>query len=845
MNRFLRETWELFYWSMFCPSKLQQRMNEWCPAEEKDRKRPDTTSLDILLVHCNFRFVAQYFLLLLCLNFPLIINISIQGQGIDWLQIPFVLLVTYSASVWCFPIGLPIPLMWLIFNLQQDESWLNRSNGGLDSLSFGLIMVVVFATTIGIMGTVASVLTKFIITRVPIVLTCLVVLVVMVGVTVAVTPGMLVGYDTLIMWVMSSPLPLFILVCILVAFSLAAAKFQWPVIITAGILSFEKLGFNSLLTIPITLIFYYRLFPDYLLSIPISLLPSLPFLKRFSLKPLQNLKLLPPYTTELLWLPLPNHDRILASAFRQDISAAMETFKKMQALPLPGFQNTIKQALPQIIPHQLTTVKNLAELVSITKPEHPLLPLLVPTFYQSDNELENAPSPELSPYIKAEISIILPRLQGVARDVEAALEASNAALRERGLERVLDRLARLSAQLPALGLKPPEIKRWQPVITRWQRVIELELEEQQKQSQGEQINPFQFGNPVRLNRDYLFKGRRKFADNIVRRILNRDRPTLILYGPRRCGKTSFLYNLPRMFPSDVLPVFLDMQSAAITSSEADFCQGLVRVMYKDSKSQGVLLPTPPKRNQFKESPYTVLEDWLDEALEKLEDRQLLLNLDEFEKIGTAINEGQISLKLFDELRHLIQHYEQLGFLFSGVKTLDEIGPHWSSYFISVVPIEMLYLEPEEARELLLDPDPEFTLRYDKGIVEEVLKLTRCQPYLLQLLGAAMVTQANLNHTDTITPELLKAAIEEGFINGEPYFTNIWTEFTGESEPEILAGQNLLLNLAKGEQPNNNRDEISEKALQYMLRHHIIEQIDNQYDFEILLVKMWVKQRENA
>ncbi|CCQ55007.1 hypothetical protein CWATWH0402_5020 [Crocosphaera watsonii WH 0402] len=383
------------------------------------------------------------------------------------------------------------------------------------------------------------------------------------------------------------------------------------------------------------------------------------------------------------------------------------------------------------------------------------------------------------------------------------------------------------------------------MITRWQRVIELELEEQKKQSQGEQLNPFQVGNPVRINRDRLFKGRRKFADDIVRRILNRDRPTLILYGPRRCGKTSFLYNLPRMFPSDVLPIFLDMQSAAITSSEADFCQGLVRAIYKDSKSQGVLLPTPPKRNQFQESPYTVLEDWLDEALEKLEDRQLLLNLDEFEKIGTAINEKQISLRLFDELRHLIQHYDQLWFLFSGVKTLKEIGPNWSSYFISVVPMEMLYLEPEEARELLLDPDPDFTLRYNEGIVEEVLKLTRCQPYLLQLLGAAMVTQANLHHTDTITPELLKAAIEDGFIKGEPYFTNIWTEFTGESEEEILAGQSLLLKLAKGEQPNKNRDDISEKALQYMLRHHIIEEIDSLYDFEILLVKMWVKQRANA
>ncbi|MEL4894045.1 hypothetical protein [Crocosphaera sp. Alani8] len=868
-------------------------MNKWCPAKEKDGKRPDTNSLDILLFSFNFSFVAQYFLLLLFLSLPLIVNIAIQGQQIDWLQIPIILLTGYGASVWFLSYGLPVPLIWLMVYLQQPDFWLTGLNEALDilpplsqiavGLTAGTVLLIItnvltfwflqnnrlsLSHTIFVIGGTVSFFVGswlasenwlFILSATGysafVLFTfknqlktdddvVVVAVVVAGGVAFFVAGGVAGG----VAGVTTLPLPLFMLTCILVAFNFATEQKKWLGIITAGILtllSFENLGFNSLLTIPITLIFYYRLFPDYLLSTPISIFPSLPSLKRFSLfrfndNPIQSLKLLPPHTTELLWLPLPNHDRILASAFRSNTSRAMETFKQMQALPLPGFQSTIKQALPQIIADQLTTVKTLAELVSIAKPEHPLLPLLVPTFYQSDSEAENTPQTEISPYIKPELSIIFPRLQGVARDIEAALEASNGALRERGLERVLDRLASLSAQLPALGLKPPEIKRWQPVITRWQRVIELELEEQQKQSQGEQLNPFQFGNPVRLNRDYLFKGRRKFAEDIVRRILNSDRPTLILYGPRRCGKTSFLYNLPRLFPSDVLPVFLDMQSAAITNSEADFCQGLVRAIYKDSKSQGVLLPTPPKRNQFKESPYTVLEDWLDEALEKLEDRQLLLNLDEFEKIGTAINEGQISLKLFDELRHLIQHYDQLGFLFSGVKTLDEIGPNWSSYFISVVPIEMLYLEPEEARELLLDPDPEFTLRYDEGIVEEVLQLTHCQPYLLQLLGAAMVTQANLHHTDKITPELLKAAIKDGFINGEPYFTNVWTEFTGESEEEILAGQNLLLNLAKGQQPNTDRDEITEKALQYMLRHHIIEQIDSQYDFEIPLVKMWVK-----
>ncbi|MFM6158314.1 MAG: AAA family ATPase, partial [Sphaerospermopsis kisseleviana] len=264
------------------------------------------------------------------------------------------------------------------------------------------------------------------------------------------------------------------------------------------------------------------------------------------------------------------------------------------------------------------------------------------------------------------------------------MENKNIALRERGLERINNNLAMLKLQLPALGLKNEAIKRWTPVLERWQRVIELEQSEQRKRSQGELINPFQYGNPVRLNQKDLFKGRQRFADEVVRRVLNRDRPTLVLHGPRRCGKTSFLYNLPRLFPSDILPVFVNMQSAAITNKESDFCYGLVRAIHKDCKIQGVQLPTVPKREQFENSPYTNLEDWLDTALEQIGEKRILLNLDEFEKIGTAIQEGKLSLHLFDQLRHLIQHYDQLGFLFSGVQTLEELGPNWSSYFISVV-----------------------------------------------------------------------------------------------------------------------------------------------------------------
>jgi hypothetical protein len=277
----------------------------------------------------------------------------------------------------------------------------------------------------------------------------------------------------------------------------------------------------------------------------------------------------------------------------------------------------------------------------------------------------------------------------------------------------------------------------------------------------------------------------------------------------------------------------------------DSCGRLPPVGYandRDTRSQGLQLPPIPSRQAFATQPYPTLEDWLDLALPKLGARRLLLNLDEFEKIGSAIKDGRISERLFDQLRSMIQHYDRLGFLFSGVQTLEELGPRWSHYFISVVPMEMHYLEPHEAEDLLLHPDPEFTLRYDDDVVDEILRLTRCQPYLLQLIGSAIVNQANLQHTQLATTALLQAAIQSAFTNGEPYFTNIWTEFTGTTPTEVTAGQQILISLAQGNPPVETIDETSIAARRRLLRYHVIERDGDIDMIEIPLFEQWVRER---
>ena len=667
MKRFLRETWELWYWAMFCPSRLQQRMNEWAPAEEKDGLRSDTPLWHLLLLAQGNRFIAQFLLLIFLFSLPLIWRIALHGQAIDFLLLLGAIVTAYSIGILYLPIGLHIPLLFYFACPVNPQIYLL----GLDLVQgilapywwyffltvTGLILLIIstwtwtYTTTsdeiqlivfiVGgivvaiVMGIVVS---SFAQNSLQMIVAVLVgtVMGTVVGIVVGTVMGTVVGtvVGSIMIVIMGGivaivvgsiatlplPLPLFLMTCWLIAASLSPTMQNRLAIITAVTLTalgFYHHGWVSFLAVPVTLISYYRL-ADYLVLTLIDLLLAILLIKPFQQNPLRLLHLLPPYTTELVWMPLLNHDRILAAAFRTDASATLATFQKMQASPLPGLKVTIKEALPQIITDRLTVIENIYELIAIATPEHPFLPLLAPTFYQTesveiDKQIIQAVSSSnnslfriwfiftsalssiitgvilvvstqlietiigsiigsvmagiLTSYFAdkwslfdiedgTDINKLLPRLQTVAKDVDAALKAGNIGIRKRALEPILTYLLRLQLQLPELGLTIRAIKRWQPVLVKWQRVIELELQEEQQQSQDELLNPFQYGNPLRSDRANLFRGRQKFADEIVRLILDRNRPTLVLHGPRRCGKTSFLYNLPRLLPSSLLPVYL-------------------------------------------------------------------------------------------------------------------------------------------------------------------------------------------------------------------------------------------------------------------------------------------------
>jgi len=198
------------------------------------------------------------------------------------------------------------------------------------------------------------------------------------------------------------------------------------------------------------------------------------------------------------------------------------------------------------------------------------------------------------------------------------------------------------------------------------------------------------------------------------------------------GKTSLLHNIGKLLPSNIIPMFVDLQGTASSASDwIGFLYNLARGMIISVKNQSAVKLPPLTRENLTDDPFTRFNDWLDEVEIILDENTALLMLDEFETLDAAINKG-----CFDEedvlgmLRHLIQHHHKFKLLLAGSHTIAEYQ-RWASYLINVQVVHISYLQASEARQLIEAPTKDFPLVYQPESLRRILQITRCHPFLVQ------------------------------------------------------------------------------------------------------------------
>ncbi|MDB9353220.1 AAA family ATPase [Nodularia spumigena CS-588/05] len=537
------------------------------------------------------------------------------------------------------------------------------------------------------------------------------------------------------------------------------------------------------------------------------------FLSSANGKRVNCLRYLPPRFDELVILPLPFMDRMIVEAYQENPEAALDTIDYLTSST--NQQKVAAKAITGIAIDSLNRCQKLSDIVDIAKQL---------TWISS-------PPPK-------ELGTVFPQFLDISQDVRASQEATSPYRRYELLNTPISALQEISQSL-AFGKNTFTATQFGSIVQHWLTILETAkrtLEETAKQSQ-EIKQVYIAGNSLDpATAKHRFKGRIDIFREIETLAVSESPPVLLLYGGRRTGKTSALKYLPHKIGANIIPLLVDVQGAASATTLKGFAENLARQMSEAAMKLPRKLHLPhPDSNQLAEDPFPALQSWLTEIERKCSDKRFLLCFDEYERLSEVVKETNSRAPL-NFIRNLLQHQKKWILLFSGSHQLSELDNYWSDYLINTRALQMSFLQESEARELILQPVEDFPNIYEPTAVDEIIQLTHCQPYLVQLVcyelvellnrdirrnqRQANIAKATAQDVQTIIPTVLE--------RGDQYFRELWTSLEDSD-------RNLLRRVIQSETPTQQDKGVVRK----LARKEILTQEGNA--FQVPLVQRFVEQ----
>lgn len=508
---------------------------------------------------------------------------------------------------------------------------------------------------------------------------------------------------------------------------------------------------------------------------------------------------------ELIWLPLPFADRLLALLAKQDREAGLGRIAFVFT-ERPFQRRAALAALAELAVADLKA-ESLSQLSDVTD-----------RLSWTTDAPANLPD---------ELSTTLPRFDRVAQHVGQYLTLHNAYRKRESLERAIKEVEALQRSLiAARGRFAPRMLQ---AVNEWRGLLDAERDKARALAEAsrEIPNPFVYGNPVTETEYNVFTGRGDVVKQIEASLLGAAQaPTLLLQGPRRMGKTSILNQLPRLLGPDFAPALVDCQNPAVTGSEATLLRYLSRALSEGLRRKRVVVEALAAQ-QLAREPYAVFDEWLEKVERAMPvGMKALLCLDEYERLQRALEAGW-GATFLDALRHTFQHRPRVVLMFTGAHTFQELGPAWTDRFVSARRMRVSFLTRADVELLLTKPIPEFDMTYAAGALDTLIAATNCHPFLTQAVAFELVQLLNESQQSErreATPEDVEEAIGRALASGEAYFANVWGDAGAE-------GQAILSALASGRTPPEF------PAASAWLREHDVVGADG--DFAVEMLRRWV------
>lgn len=377
-------------------------------------------------------------------------------------------------------------------------------------------------------------------------------------------------------------------------------------------------------------------------------------------------------------------------------------------------------------------------------------------------------------------------------------------------------------------------------------------------------NPYIVGNPIRT--PAMFFGREDDFNYLKTKLEGAAQGgiVLVLFGERRAGKSSILYQvLNGRLGDNFIPVFIDLQEMVV-SNEHEFFGRIARLIAEaiaqaddpsmSDRSFNTRELKTFRFSDFTKNAYHLFLDFLNKMLSEIGERRLILLIDEYELLETKVEDKKLSKEIFTFFASLIDNRERLSFVFTGSRRLEERDrKYWRDFLRHSLFRKVSFLSERDTKRLISEPVKD-KLVFGRGVEDAIYRLTSGQPFYTQYICQATVDYLNENKRNYFLKADLKHVIDEIIDNPLPQMIYFWDGF-GDDEKlvmsllaEVLMDANNSVTasrIAKAIQQENYPVRLSTDTIRLTLeelaRVDVLKKIgDETFCFRIDLLRLWIK-----
>ncbi len=358
-------------------------------------------------------------------------------------------------------------------------------------------------------------------------------------------------------------------------------------------------------------------------------------------------------------------------------------------------------------------------------------------------------------------------------------------------------------------------------------------------------NPYIAGNPVRGQS--FFVGRTDILRDVQSLLLNPRANAIVLYGQRRIGKTSILFELEQQLAEtgDHLPVYFDLHDKADLS--------LSEILYRLAEQISRYIEGGmPDRRQFDSQGSFFRSDFLPDAVCRTK-KKLIFLFDEFDVLDRPYK-GQVGATFLPYLRRWIARTCDVHFVLAMGRRPDELSAQMLNTFKHVQTRHVSLMDISESLGIVRQSEQNHSLYWSDSGINRVCYWTKGHPYLTQLLCSEVwerLYDEGPAQPPTASADDVDLAIEATLEQGANAFQWIWNGLT-PAEKVVMAAmagtgrltysRQMLRNILDHDGSSNFSRELA-MAPEGLLKRDLLRRSSGGYRFAIPLLKRWIMENK--